>query len=387
MLHKNFRLTHSNNQITKLSEKGVKKQYEVTELWRLSPNRKSAEKIYFKPSQGITFEEDGSKYVNSFEFKNHDEVVIDIELIRPFLDHFDTLTASRYESDCLLHWLAHIVQKPGEAPSVHPLHISIKQGLGRGSLTKLIQSLIGHWLCKEVKIKDLGANGSRFNSFMHESLVCSIAEISYCGRDNIKEQIKEYLTQDGKTMIEKKGKDAVACEVVTRFFMQSNNANAIDLTEEDRRFNIFVVDKEPMSAEYYTKLNLLIQNDTAVAHFFKYLSSIEITAYDPNRPMVHNSHLLTHYVSDSELMARDWLECREVFKMDQWYDYQRLEGLHDMTKANFKRIYELMGFKSKRVRIDGKQTRVHLTDHTITSITSCLFEEKLKIKPIDTDFI
>jgi hypothetical protein len=100
-----------------------------------------------------------------------------------------------------------------------------------------------------------GESGAgQFQDFLNHSLLCCIEEVKDGDkRYGITDTIRDYLTENTLEINLKYGAKTTK-RVYTNFFWMSNNADAIVLTEEDRRINVFRTEDKPKGHEYYERL-------------------------------------------------------------------------------------------------------------------------------------
>jgi hypothetical protein len=108
---------------------------------------------------------------------------------------------------------------------------------------------------------DSGAG--QFQEFMNESLLCCIEEVKDSDkRYGVSDAIRDYLTEDTLEINVKYGAMKTK-PVYTNFFWMSNHADAVVLTKEDRRINVFRTEGLPKGLEYYERLYAWLEDKKA----------------------------------------------------------------------------------------------------------------------------
>jgi len=173
-----------------------------------------------------------------------------------FFRHMEYIVPVEAEREWFYSWMAYNIQHPGDRCKVTPLLIATDHGTGRGWIAQLLGWLLGSWNCTKTKMATLnGESGAgQYQDFMNNSLICCIEEVKDGDkRYGVTDTIRDYLTENTLEINLKYGAKNTK-QIYTNFFWMSNHADAIVLTEEDRRINVFRTEDRPKGSEYYERL-------------------------------------------------------------------------------------------------------------------------------------
>ncbi|GFO72945.1 hypothetical protein BJAS_P3482 [Bathymodiolus japonicus methanotrophic gill symbiont] len=248
---KEFNSSRANETLFTNDENGKGKFHDLSKLWLKHEDRLSARGVRYYPGKERMYEHEGIQWVNNFhmpelkEDKGTDKLDI-------FFNRMKLLFPDKKDREWFIGWMAYTIQFPYKRCKVTPLHISSNHGTGRGWLLECLSAIIGSRNIKKTKLSVLSGDGSagQFQDFFHESILCAIEEVREEGAKQyaVSDKIRDYLTENTLEVNRKYGgKDTV--DVFTNFFFMSNHHDAIVLTEEDRRINVFDTDCPKMTVE------------------------------------------------------------------------------------------------------------------------------------------
>ena len=259
-------------------ERVVDKRIPVHSLWLTEPERKTAHGFEYAPDhKKILTDSEGKKFINTFHLPKFANPCKTIEkdgvarmdeaccnrLLAIFFRHMEYIIPVEVEREWFYDWMAFNIQKPAERCKVTPLLIATDHGTGRGWIVQLLNLLLGSWNCTKTKMGTLnGETGAgQFQDFLNNSLLCCIEEVKDGDkRYGITDTIRDYLTEKTLEINLKYGAKTTKT-VYTNFFLMSNHADAIVLTEEDRRINVFRTEDKPKGHEYYERLYGWLEGD------------------------------------------------------------------------------------------------------------------------------
>ncbi|MEW6999115.1 primase-helicase family protein [Colwelliaceae bacterium BS250] len=175
----------------------------------------------------------------------------------------------------LIKYIAHIIQKPHEKPSVAVVMKSV-EGTGKGTMMNPLLKIFG--------AQGIHLNGDRhitgqFNGAVANKLLIFADEVnltSTATADKLKSFISESTVQ-----MEKKGLEAVAIPNYARVFFASNRHHVIAAGVKERRY--LVLEPCPKLAqhkEYFEKLYSWIDSQ-GDAKLFHYFSNLNIEDFNP----------------------------------------------------------------------------------------------------------
>jgi hypothetical protein len=164
-------------------------------------------------------------------------------------------------------WIAHMFQFP-EQKSNCPIFIS-KEGAGKGTFTKTIESIMGGKKCFETTNPVRDIFGS-FNGQMADSFFVNINEIGKKDLIDYMGLLKGLIT-DKPLTINKKGIEPYKIKSFHRFVFTTNNTDPIDITQDNRRFWITrCSDELKGNVEYFNKFNQLIDDPCFLKSIYSY---------------------------------------------------------------------------------------------------------------------
>ena len=252
-------------------DRTLPKEVPVHTLWLKDPNRLTAQGFEYVPThQRVLTDAEGKSYINTFhmpKFANPCKIMLvngiprldDAccnKLLAVFFRHMEYIIPVEAEREWFYSWMAYNIQSPGERCKVTPLLIATDHGTGRGWIAQLMGLLLGSWNCTKTKMGTLnGESGAgQYQDFMNNSLICCIEEVKDGDkRYGVTDTIRDYLTENTLEINLKYGAKTTK-QIYTNFFWMSNHADAIVLTEEDRRINVFRTEDRPKGSEYYERL-------------------------------------------------------------------------------------------------------------------------------------
>ena len=148
--------------------------------------------------------------------------------------HFDFLAGGRAEVvQTLIDWMAHNVQHPGVKIRWAPLWKGV-EGDGKTVMGELMASVMGRVNVKNVSPKVLGTD---FTGWAQGSALVVLEEIKLSGhnRYDILNALKPFIT-NSSIEVHRKGKDTTDSINTTNYIAFTNYADALPLTDTDRRW-------------------------------------------------------------------------------------------------------------------------------------------------------
>ena len=335
-------------------------------LWLKDRKRRKYKGIKWCPK--ITNDKD---YYNSFQgFKSVEVDEVDMELVNPFIDHWNLLCNGEEEVvDYVLKYLSHMIQKPEEIPQVALLFQGL-QGTGKDIATSQLGFMVGQKLIhKEEKCENIFGT---FNSCMENKLVLQVNEISGTDGFKHKESFKDLITAENLN-IRRMRTELYDTPNYLRCFLFSNNLTPIQIPQDDRRYMV-IKTGNPQSKGYYSKLVKHYTNEEVNNHIYTYLKRMDIVGYTP-----HGNRVETEaYRNMKEMCKNPFYEFfYEILKNDEWFGRYEVKGkiyfsskkILDSYKEytdgyniiiNFKNIKSVilnLGGKEKKIFKNHKQYR------------------------------
>jgi hypothetical protein len=149
----------------------------------------------------------------------------------------DVLAAGNYDHfEYIIHWLAHLVQRPAESPGV-ALVFRGEEGTGKGTLGRAIMRMIRPHAMQITHSKHLTGH---FNAHMRTVLFLFADEAFFAG-DRANEGALKGLITESYRVNEGKGRDATLGRNRLHLMMASNNTWVVPASAEARRYAVFDV--------------------------------------------------------------------------------------------------------------------------------------------------
>lgn len=252
----------------------LEKTVPVAGSWLSHVDRKSARDTTYHPERPFYFHETGVGYVNLFYMPEHHR---NGGSTKRFYEHMCYLFPIKVEREWFLDWMAFSIQEPGKRCLVTPLHISPLHGTGRGTVIRIIELLLGVHNCSRANAIDALASG--FNEFLDQTLFCAVDEVRDTeDRYGIMNSIRDVLTEERLSVNVKYGAKGTQ-RIFTNFLMLSNHTDALILTAEDRRINVFEGPTEVKPEDYFDRLNAWI-SEANIAELFFELKERDLSSFN-----------------------------------------------------------------------------------------------------------
>lgn len=189
------------------------------------------------------------------------------------------------ESEHIVMWLAHRVQRPGDKVN-HALVFIGSQGIGKDTILKPAISAIGTHNFKQITAKTFF--NSEWNDYL-QSVILRINEIHDLGgesRYGFYDATKDVITNPPEAhRINTKHVPQYAAVNVCGVIMTSNHLDALYLAPDDRRHFVCVSTKtqDDFAPAYWDDINAWFANggNEAVAY---YLANLDLTAFNAKAP-------------------------------------------------------------------------------------------------------
>ena len=311
--------------------------------WIKDKDKRSYKRIIFDPS---TTDNIDNQY-NIFNGFNYNELInnndYDNEGVELFINHIKLLCNDEEEStNYLIKYIADLFQNPNVLPQV-AICITGKKGVGKDLLIDYLQKIIDiEYITRTQKFSNLFGN---FNSALKNKLIISINEVS--GKDGftMKEDLKNFITEDN-IIVNEKGLKPYTLKNYARLFMFCNNENPIEITEDNRRFWV-VKTGDKQQSKYYDNLYNNINDNNILHSIYSYFMNIDLNEYNIRKYPItkkmkimqeHNINPLYYYLNDTyENITQDKLFINGKDMFMNIINYYENEG-HSTSKLNARSV-------------------------------------------------
>lgn len=206
----------------------------------------------------------------------------DTKSCKIYLYHLEKVVCNddRKAYEYLVGWLAHLIQKPEDKPSVAIVMKSV-EGAGKGTMVKPLLQILG---VHAVQINGSGQVGGRFNATMENKLLVFADEVDLT--DKMTANKFKGLISEPVINLERKGIDPEPMPNYSRFIFASNHDNVIKAGLRERRY--LVLEPNPDKAQdaaYFNQLWSWI-NDGGASTLLHYLQHYDLSSFKPNQAPV-----------------------------------------------------------------------------------------------------
>ena len=183
----------------------------------------------------------------------------------------------------IIAWIANIIQYPAYRSQVCIVLYSIIEGVGKSKLIELIEKLVDEkhsFFITDVSNQLFG----KHSMAEFERLFIVLNEVK--GKDTYSnsETFKQRIT-DPKRDFEPKGLKAFNGINYSNYISSTNNINAINAGENDRRFCVITCNNKKANDKIYFQNfeKEIVNNEEAVRCIYEYIKTFPIEDYVPNR--------------------------------------------------------------------------------------------------------
>ncbi|MDN3696394.1 DUF5906 domain-containing protein [Vibrio cortegadensis] len=220
----------------------------------------------FMPNKSQFISENGCNFVNTFKAWKEDDYkpqgdaktlaqileqpflpedpLVQKMCVEPFIELINRLTIGSGDTEWLMCWMAHMIQKPEERPSVHPL-FRTEHGVGKNVL---VERVLNKLLCKQTVTTNLKEIRGTHSESVANNLLVFVDESKAKGM-NVYLEMKSLLTTS-EVLVNPKHVRPYKQEIFSRFmFADNTQGRAFNIEQEDRRIYVMAyviheIDKE-----------------------------------------------------------------------------------------------------------------------------------------------
>jgi hypothetical protein len=207
----------------------------------------------------------------------------------PIIDLFDIVTGRDEKArEYLLKWFALKVQRPGAKTMVSPVFYSAQEGTGK---TTIAEDIFSAFLMEKstklmMSTDTVDRIVGKFNN-AGEKLICILNEANLADIVGKTNPLKSFIT-DKKANKEIKGLMNVSIDNICDLIFTTNNANAVKISQHDRRYVVFEADASVANnSKVFAPIIAAVRDEKVMRAFFEYLKNIDIRGFKASemRPM------------------------------------------------------------------------------------------------------
>ncbi|CAK8744495.1 hypothetical protein SODG_007608 [Sodalis praecaptivus] len=194
----------------------------------------------------------------------------------PYLEHLRQVICAGDETSYayLIGWMAHLIQRPDEKPSVAIVMKSIP-GTGKGTMVRPLQDILGQYA---IHINGAGQIAGKFNATMANKLLIFADEVTV-GRNYEGDRLKGIISEKSINL-ERKGIDPEPMPNFARLIFASNSIQALKAGIRERRY--LVLEPNPAHAQekgYFDNLHNWL-HDNGAARLLHFLQHYDLGDFD-----------------------------------------------------------------------------------------------------------
>jgi len=284
------------------------------------------------------------------------------QTIKLFL-HYVICSGDKAAYEYLIHFLAHMLQKPEEKPGVMIVLLG-GEGIGKGTIEQIIRKIFS---ATTVLISDVDSVVGRFNAVLERAYVVFMDEALFHGNVKSTERLKSFVTSQF-IQIEEKQQPERSIESFHRFFAASNSKHFAHVDHDNRRmFYLKVSEIYKDNRKYWDDLYTAINGDE-VAAMVDELLSIDLTHFVV-RDRPESKELLAQKIESLPPIENFWFEAlwkAEKSRINNLYGISvNSEPWKNSTFWKSKDFLESLQFFSKSAQRYKTITSKNLEDNLI----------------------
>lgn len=219
-----------------------------------------------------------------------------------WLDHAEYLLPNKVERELLFDWMAFVYQQQNVKPNWHVLLGGVP-GTGKDALFLPLMNAIGYHNARIVQSEQvLGP----YTDWVENARLIQVQELHTFGRRETENRLKPLLTNPpDRLSISKKYHSAYTVPNIAALVFLTNHENALQISNDDRRYFIVWSDAKPRGEEYYSRLFEWLGDDKNIRALAAWFQERRVTT---NMQGVAPSTEMKTYVQQESLSPlEEWL--------------------------------------------------------------------------------
>lgn len=233
--------------------------------------------------------------------------------VKLFTDHIRLIFPEQYVAEHILHWLAFLVQHPGEK-IMHALLIQGEQGIGKTFIAHAMGRVLGR---HNVGIVDHSETASNYTGWMRGKQLVAIEEVIGQRRKEFMNHLKALITAD-RIRINEKYTPVYEIPNRTNLMLLTNYKYSLLLDPDDRRFFVAYspISRDDLPQGYFDRLYDWVYTNEGAAALMQHLGDKEEYQVDGEDFNVNKAPPMTQAKIDTIEMSRPDVE---QYLMDQFH--------------------------------------------------------------------
>jgi hypothetical protein len=216
--------------------------------WQASQNLRAARSATYLPGHEPVIGDRVNTWVPS-GFTPVDVTECDI---KPWLDHLAAIYSDPDERAIMLDWFAFVLQKQDKKPPFALVMGSTHEGVGKDIALRPIHVALGSHNISTVSPDQIL---SQYTDWAESARLVVAEEMATYGKRETNNRLKIYLASPPVTVpISKKFMPKYEIPNLFAVLFLTNNANALPISKEDRRYFVLWTEREPLPASHYKAL-------------------------------------------------------------------------------------------------------------------------------------
>ena len=238
-------------------------------------------------------------------------------------------------NDYLIHYLAHMLQRPHEKPGIMIVFLS-GQGCGKGTFYKLLGRI---WSRTTLQVCDINEVIGQFNAALERNYVVCMDEALFAGDKKSLDKLKSLVTEP-KCRIEQKHQPSRSIDSYHRFFASSNHDHFVHVDKDDRRFLFIRVSSVHKQDQiYFDALNDALDDDAVIAAMMHDLLNLDLTNFNIRKRPLTEEHLSQRLQSLGGF-ERYWYEVLQSGMLDRFTEWDKPRFISTKYLTDFFKDYD-----------------------------------------------
>ncbi len=364
---------------------GLNKHGKVVKLpfiatWLSDPNKRVVERIVVDPTNSIPGVYNMWRGFDAEKLPPVSDAEI-AQLVQPITNHFDEVITmgEATHTDFLHHYLANMIQRPWLKSQV-AISLFGAQGCGKGIIFEFFRHKILGNHCSYQTSKPENDLFGRFANGAVNRVCIQVDEVK--SLHDHADQLKDFITNP-TVNYEKKGKDTVVVNNFANLILTSNNANALTVSSDDRRFALFNCSSvHKGDTEYFNRLGAHLERPEVARAYYQFLLSLDLseypTSFQHKRPVteyyketqqssikvIHRffSALVNTEPTEQRFSCRELYKCYETFHIAGNYKFIMTETAFGKDAKKIKGVAYKKMKTSRFYCLDLHIIKKHLED-------------------------